>query len=176
LKGGETLTIYGIPEGTDYTVTEADPAQHGYILTDKSGDDGTIGTGLSSATFINTRDVGELTIKKTVLGALGQTDKAFAFTLTLTPSGNGIGVDGTYDATLYTAGQEPGTTVTVANGTAKFSLTHDQRPVIHEIPAGVTYEVAEESYALEGYETSASGETGTIPATGSMPVAAFTNT
>ena len=40
----------------------------------------------------------------------------------------------------------------------------------------MTYEVAEASYALEGYETSASGETGTIPATGSMPVATFTNT
>ena len=176
LKGGETLTIYGIPEGTDYTVTEADPAQHGYILTDKSGDDGTIGTGLSSATFTNTRDVGDLTIEKTVLGALGQTDKAFAFTLTLTPSGNGIAVDGTYDATLYTGETPQSTTITVEDGTAEFTLAHDQRLVIHEIPAGVTYEVAEESYALEGYETSASGETGTIPATGSMPVATFTNT
>ncbi len=176
LKGGETLTIYGIPEGTDYTVTEADPAQHGYILTDKSGDDGTIGTGLSSATFTNTRDVGDLTIEKTVLGALGQTDKAFAFTLTLTPSGNGIAVDGTYDATLYTGETPQSTTITVEDGTAEFTLAHDQRLVIHEIPAGVTYEVTEESYALEGYETSASGETGTIPATGSMPVATFTNT
>ena len=176
LKGGETLTIYGIPEGTDYTVTEADPAQHGYILTDKSGDDGTIGTGLSSATFTNTRDVGDLTIEKTVLGALGQTDKAFAFTLTLTPSGNGIAVDGTYDATLYTGETPQSTTITVEDGTAEFTLAHDQRLVIHEIPAGVTYEVAEASYALEGYETSASGETGTIPATGSMPVATFTNT
>ena len=176
LKGGESLSIYGIPEGTDYTVTEADPAEYGYLITATSGEEGVIGTGMSSATFTNTRDIGELSIEKKVTGALGETDKAFAFTLELTPSGNGIGVDGTYDATLYTAGQETSTTVTVANGIANFNLTHDQRLVIHEIPAGATYAVSEESYALEGYQTSASSETGTIPATGSMPVATFTNT
>ena len=176
LKGGESLSIYGIPEGTDYTVTEADPAEYGYLITATSGEEGVIGTGMSSATFTNTRDIGELSIEKKVTGALGETDKAFAFTLELTPSGNGIGVDGIYDATLYTAGQETSTTVTVANGIANFNLTHDQRLVIHEIPAGATYAVSEESYALEGYQTSASSETGTIPATGSMPVATFTNT
>ena len=176
LKGGESLSIYGIPEGTDYTVTEKDPAEHGYLITSTSGEEGTIGTGMSSATFTNTRDIGELSIEKKVEGAIGETDKPFEFELTLTPSGNGIGVDGTYDATLYTAGQEAGTTVTVANGKATFTLTHDQRLVIHEIPATATYEVTEASYALEGYQTEQSGETGTIPATGSMPVATFTNT
>ena len=181
LKGGESLSIYGIPEGTDYTVAETDPAQYGYLITSTSGEEGTIGTGTSEATFTNTRDVGELTIAKTVTGALGDMAKAFAFALKLTPSGNGIGVDGTYDATLYTGetsgetSQEP-TTIAVENGTAEFTLKHDQRLVIHEIPAGATYAVSEESYALEGYQTSASSETGTIPATGSMPVATFTNT
>ena len=176
LKGGESLSIYGIPEGTDYTVTEKDPAEHGYLITSTSGEEGTIGTGMSSATFTNTRDIGELSIEKKVEGAIGETDKPFEFELTLTPSGNGIGVDGTYDATLYTAGQESNTTVTVANGKATFTLTHDQRLVIHEIPATASYIVRETSYALEGYQTEQSGETGTIPATGSMPVATFTNT
>ncbi len=176
LKDGEMLTIYGIPEGTDYTVTEKDPAEYGYLITSTSGEEGTIGTGTSSASFTNTRDIGELTIEKTVRGAIGETDKPFEFELTLTPSGNGIGVDGAYDATLYTAGQESSTTVTVANGKATFTLTHDQRLVIHEIPATASYIVRETSYALEGYQTAQSGETGTIPATGSMPVASFTNT
>ena len=137
LKGGESLSIYGIPEGTDYTVAEKDPAEHGYLITSTSGEEGTIGTGTSSATFTNTRDIGELSIEKKVEGAIGETDKPFEFELTLTPSGNGIGVDGTYDATLYTAGQESSTTVTVANGKATFTLTHDQRLVIHELPATV---------------------------------------
>ena len=176
LKGGESLSIYGIPEGTDYTVAEKDPAEHGYLITSTSGEEGTIGTGMSSASFTNTRDIGELSIEKKVEGAIGETDKPFEFELTLTPSGNGIGVDGAYDATLYTAGQESNTTITVANGKATFTLTHDQRLVIHEIPATATYEVTEASYALEGYQTAQSGEIGTIPATGSMPVATFTNT
>ena len=176
LKGGESLSIYGIPEGTDYTVAEKDPAEHGYLITSTSGEEGTIGTGMSSATFTNTRDIGELSIEKKVEGAIGETDKPFEFELTLTPSGNGIGVDGTYDATLYTAGQESNTTITVANGKATFTLTHDQRLVIHEIPATASFIVRETSYALEGYQTEQSGETGTIPATGSMPVATFTNT
>ena len=176
LKGGESLSIYGIPEGTDYTVAEKDPAEHGYLITSTSGEEGTIGTGMSSATFTNTRDIGELSIEKKVEGAIGETDKPFEFELTLTPSGNGIGVDGAYDATLYTAGQESNTTITVANGKATFTLTHDQRLVIHEIPATASFIVRETSYALEGYQTEQSGETGTIPATGSMPVATFTNT
>ena len=117
-----------------------------------------------------------MTIEKTVEGAIGETDKAFAFTLELTPSGNGVGVDGTYDATLYTADTAQAVTITVTDGMADFTLMHGQRLVIHEIPAGATYAVSEESYALEGYQTSASSETGTIPATGSMPVASFTNT
>ena len=176
LKGGETLTIYGIPEGTDYTVTEVDPAGHGYLITAVSGEEGVISTGTSSASFTNTRDIGELSVEKTVAGAIGETDKAFAFTLKLIPSGNGIDVDGVYNATLYTADAAQSTTVTVANGVANFTLTHDQRLVIHEIPAGATYEVTEASYALEGYQTEASGERGTIPAMGVMPVASFTNT
>ena len=176
LKGGESLSIYGIPEGTDYTVTEADPAQYGYLITGMSGEEGTIGTGTSEAAFTNTRDIGELTIAKTVTGALGETDKDFAFILTLTPSGNGIGVDGTYDATLYTGETPQNAAITVENGTAEFTLKHDQRLVIHEIPAGATYAVSEESYALEGYQTSASGTAGAIPATGTMPIASFTNT
>ena len=176
LKDGETLTVYGIPEGTDYTVSEADPAGHGYLITAVSGEEGVIRTGTSSASFTNTRDIGELSVEKTVAGAIGETDKAFAFTLKLIPSGNGIDVDGVYNATLYTADAAQSATVTVANGVANFTLTHDQRLVIHEIPAGATYEVTEASYALEGYQTEASGERGTIPATGVMPVASFTNT
>ena len=175
LKGGETLTIYGIPEGTDYEVTEADYSAEGYTTTWQN-ETGTIGNGASAAAFTNTRDVGELTIDKTVTGAIGETNKAFAFTLELTAPGNGIGVDGVYDATLYTGSDAQAATVTVEDGTADFTLTHDQRLVIHEIPAGATYEVTEASYALDGYQTSASGATGTIPATGDMPVAGFTNT
>ena len=188
LIDGQSLTIKGIPVGTRYTVTEDDPDSElqGYLetgyVTEVNGengatyDGGTLTEAGDTIAFTNTRDVGELSIEKKVTGALGEMGKAFAFTLELTPSGNGIGVDGTYDATLYTAGQETSTTVTVANGIANFNLTHDQRLVIHEIPAGATYAVSEESYALEGYQTSASSDTGTIPATGSMPVATFTNT
>ena len=175
LRDGQTLTIEGIPEGTAYDVTEADYSAEGYTTTWQN-ETGTIGNGASAAAFTNTRDVGELTIDKTVTGAIGETNKAFAFTLELTAPGNGIGVDGVYDATLYTGSDAQAATVTVEDGTADFTLTHDQRLVIHEIPAGATYEVTEASYALDGYQTSASGATGTIPATGDMPVASFTNT
>ena len=55
-------------------------------------------------------------------------------------------------------------------------LSGGERLVIHELPAGASYIVREASYQSLGYDTSASGQTGTIPATGSMPVAGFTNT
>ena len=190
LTDEQSLTIKGIPVGTRYTVTEHDPNSEleGYLetgyVTKVNGASGATyeGSGLTEAgdtiAFTNTRDVGELTIEKTVKGAIGETDKPFEFELTLTPSGNGVPVEGTYDATLYTGQTYQGTTIYVdENGVSEtFTLTHDQRLVIHELPAGAGYIVRETSYALEGYQTAQSGETGTIPATGSMPVASFTNT
>ena len=188
LADEQAITIHGIPLGTRYTVTEAEPGselegylQAGYVTEVNGGSGATFtGSGLTESgatvTFTNTRDVGELTIEKTVKGAIGETDKAFAFELTLTPSGNGVPVDGTYNATRYTGETGQAETISVENGVADFTLTHDQRLVIHEIPAGAGYIVRETSYALEGYKTDSTGVTGTIPATGNMPAASFTNT
>ena len=188
LADEQAITIHGIPLGTRYTVTEAEPGselegylQAGYVTEVNGGSGATFtGSGLTESgatvTFTNTRDVGELTIEKTVKGAIGETDKAFAFELTLTPSGNGVPVDGTYNATRYTGETGQAETISVENGVADFTLTHDQRLVIHELPAGASYIVRETSYALEGYKTDSTGATGTIPATGNMPTASFTNT
>ncbi len=188
LTHGQTITIYGIPVGTNYIVTEVDPDSEleGYLadgyVTQVNGSDGVTAAGynLTSAgatvAFTNTRDVGELTVSKTVAGAIGETDKAFDFEVTLVSGNNGVPVDGTYSATLYTHDEPTAVTVRFENGIAEFSLTDAQSMVIHEIPAGTRYIVRESSYALDGYQTEMTGETGTIPATGNMPAASFINT
>lgn len=177
LTGGQTITILGIPENTRYLVTENDYIADGYVTSEPDNAQGQLNGQNATVAFTNTRDVGELTIQKTVNGALGDANRDFEFTLTLVPGENGVPVDGTYDATLHTAAGSEATTVSVEDGVSEaILLSGGERLVIHELPAGASYIVREASYQSLGYDTSASGQTGTIPATGSMPVAGFTNT
>ncbi|WP_044479657.1 DUF7601 domain-containing protein [Paenibacillus antibioticophila] len=56
LAHGESITISGLPEGTNYVVTEEDYAEEGYV-TSSSGSSGVIHSGMThSAAFINTKD------------------------------------------------------------------------------------------------------------------------
>ena len=85
LKGGESKTIEGLPNGTGYTVTEADYSADGYENSNPNGYTGTIDENTPAvAAFTNTRNTyGNLTVTKTVDGNAGSTTKEFSFTVTL---------------------------------------------------------------------------------------------
>ena len=161
LKGGESKTIEGLPNGTGYTVTEADYSADGYENSNPNGYTGTIDENTPAvAAFTNTRNTyGNLTVTKTVDGNAGSTTKEFSFTVTLKDTS----ISGTYGD------------MTFVNGVATFTLTDGGSKTATGLPNGVGYTVVEADYTNDGYVTTKSGDTGTIVGD-KTATAAFTNT
>ncbi len=160
LKGGESKTIEGLPNGTGYEVEEADYSEDGYTTT-QTGDTGTIdeNTPLVAA-FTNTRDTfGDIIVKKTVSGNAGNKTKSFSFTVTLSDQT----ISDTYGDMTFT------------NGVATFTLKDGESKKATGLPNGITYAVTEADYTSDGYVTTKTGDTGTIIGDGEL-TAEFTNT
>ena len=160
LKGGESKTIEGLPNGVGYEVTEADYSADGYVTT-KTGDTGTIDEHTPAvAAFTNTRNTfGDLTVTKTVEGNAPVAGAEFRFTVTLSDTT----INGTYGDMNF------------INGVAEFTLKGGESKTIERLPSGTGYVVTEESYVNDGYITTKTGDTGSIVG-GSVQTAAFTNT
>ena len=110
---------------------------------------------------------GALTVEKIVQGNRGETDRAFTFTVTLTgESTTGVKaeeINDKYGDMEFT------------NGVATFTLKHGESITANGLPAGLTYTVEETNANADGYTTSNSGNTGTIPS-GDTAQVYFTNT
>ena len=123
---------------------------------------------------VNTYAAGTLDVTKTVAGLMGDRNKPFHFTATLTrPAGLVMG--STIGFTV--AGVEQTfTPVWDNNGrcTVSFDLKHGQTASLTNLPYGMTYTVAEDDYTAIGYTTEKTGDSGTVSAAG--VTAAFTNT
>ena len=110
---------------------------------------------------------GALTVEKIVQGNRGETDRAFTFTVTLagesTTGAKADSVSGTFGD------------MTFENGKATFMLKHGESITASGLPAGLDYTVEETDANTDGYTTSNSGNTGTIPS-GDTAKVYFTNT
>ncbi|WP_318504134.1 Spy0128 family protein [Bacillus sp. T3] len=106
---------------------------------------------LKAQNFKNTFSARELAITKEVTGNLGQKDRAFEVTITLTaPTGKDISkVPVTYSGGEYTTPQ----TVTFTNGEAvvKFNIKHGDTITFNNLPYGVKYDVVETAPG-DGYD------------------------
>lgn len=102
--------------------------------------------------------LGGLRVEKKVEGAQGDKSRAFHFTVTLSDTS----VNGTYGG------------MTFHNGVAGFALKHGESVQAQGLPGGVRYTVAEQEANADGYATTQTGESGTIPA-GGTAAALFTN-
>lgn len=120
--------------------------------------------------FPNTYKAGELDVSKTVTGNLGDKNKYFEFTVTLTGEAGKTYAD-SYAVTGGSVAANNPTTIAVGVPT-KFNLKHGDTITIANLPYGVTYTVTET--AAEGYTTEKTGDTGEIKA--ADQTAAFTNT
>lgn len=110
---------------------------------------------------------GALTVEKIVQGNRGETDREFEFTVTLT----GESITGVKaDSVSGTFGD-----MTFENGVATFMLKHGESITASGLPAGLNYSVEETNANADGYTTSNSGNTGTIPS-GDTAKVYFTNT
>ncbi len=109
--------------------------------------------------FTNARNVFDLTVSKTVTGNMGNKEKEFEFTVSLT----GCEADGTYTLTYekeasadtLPSGNPPTVTADIA-GTASVivKLKHGQWVTIKELPKGASYTIKEADYSADGYTTS----------------------
>ena len=110
---------------------------------------------------------GALTVEKIVQGNRGETDRAFEFTVTLT----GKSITGVKAEEI----KDKYGDMEFTNGVATFTLKHGQSITASGLPAGLTYSVEETDANADGYTTSNSGNTGTIPS-GDTAQVYFTNT
>ena len=160
IKGNESLTINGIPHGTNYTVTERNYRREGYETT-SINEEGTINEHSPAiAEFTNTRNTyGDLIVHKRLAGNAANRDQRFLFTVTLS------------DTTISDKFGD----MIFENGVAKFELSGGESKKAVNLPNGITYKVVEDDYSSLGYVTTKTHDTGTI--TGNEEVEAiFTNT
>lgn len=110
---------------------------------------------------------GALTVEKIVQGNRGETDREFEFTVTLAGEST---TGAKADSVSETFGG-----MTFENGVATFTLKHGESITASGLPAGLDYTVEETNANADGYTTSNSGNTGTIPS-GDTAQVYFTNT
>ncbi|WMI80005.1 DUF7601 domain-containing protein [Anaerotignum sp. MB30-C6] len=162
LAHGESITIMKLPKDISYTVREADYSNEDYSTT-TTGDKGTIlADTVQTASFVNTKSAGSLTIVKSVTGNAADKTKKFDFTVTF------VGANGTYD---YIGSGVPNGTIKSGD---RISLAHGESITIMKLPKGISYTVSEADYSSEDYSTTSTGEKGTILAD-SPQTASFVN-
>ncbi len=158
LKGGQSITINGLPVGATYDVAET--ADDNYTLTGSVNTHGDITDGKTvEVEFTNTRKTtGSLKISKTVSDDVGDLNKMFTFEITLKDGDTSF--KGEFICNSNVTGPEGGSgtsgTVTFKDGKATVSLKHGQSITINGLPVGATYTVEEVSDP--NYETSYSGK------------------
>ena len=191
IKGNQSVTLTGIPNGATYTVTEIETNTDGYQPS-FGGDGGNAATGqikgdkTQSVEVTNTLNVeGPLTITKTTVNASSQTnadakvaDQTFKFTVNIQlPAGVKPAANG------YTMTVGDNTTKTISadsftndGATIEVTLKDRQSAKVDGLPKGTTYSVVEQMEADDvlGYVSTSTGATGSIQSKDGA-TAAFTN-
>ena len=161
LKNGEYIILNDLPDGYEYELTEKDPSASKVYYYKGSIEKDTESLGNSSITgrtiknnlstnnyikFVNS--YAGLTVNKKVIGAKGDKNKDFVFTVTL----DNKNVNGTYGEMSF------------KNGIATFTLKHNKSKTAYGLPEGVKYKVEEQ--AETDYSATSENATGTIKSQG----------
>ena len=170
LKADEVYTITGLPEGTNYTITETDYSTDGYsasVTSTTYGLSGTIPRGDTSKASVevtNTFSAGTLTVEKVLAGNATDNTKDFNFSVTF--SKNGLtGNRGEYKkGTEETIANAVAQTITFSEGSATvtFTLKGGEKVEFSALPVGTTFTVSETSADQDGYETTVVTTGGTL--------------
>lgn len=162
LTGGQYAVIEGLPAGTDYTVTEKEANEDGYVTTPTDGKvEGTITVGGdNTASFTNCRAPGDLIIRKEVTGSGGDQNKQWEFHLKADlPDGRTL-----YGEVACERNGEPETLFfDEIDGYATFTLKSGESLEIKDFPIGTVFTVTEEGANEDGYTTTVKGNGTAVP-------------
>ncbi len=173
LKHGEKITLKGIPQNTQYEVTETLANRDDYVTTAVNAK-GTLVDNETSVTFENAKySKHDIVLSKEVLGALGDQEKEWAFNINFTPQENipfakSYAYLGSKDGMMELTDNHDG------SYTGTISLKHNESVTIKNIPEGTSYEIVEKDASQDGYITLKNNETGLLKDEPSVNVK-FTN-
>ena len=161
IKHGQTAIIKGLQKDTDYKVTEDEANSKGYITTAVNDSGKITGDERIDVSFQNAKYSNHnITIKKEVLGKLGDTTKDWTFNIKLIP-GDGITLKEKYDYNIK-PGNETGEMKLTATGDGSYTGTVEigdlETVTIKDIPELTQYEVTEVEANQDGYKTYVEGE------------------
>lgn len=151
LKNGESFKITGIKTGLKYTVLEREENQDGYKTT-KENAEGTITDNNINVSYVNTREVAGLTLKKIVAGNGRDENAKWHFKVT-------IGNNKEYDYK-----DKDGNKLGTIKGSSTIELKHNEQITIEGIEIGTTYSIEEIEANRDDYVTTVedNNATGTI--------------
>ena len=131
LKDTQSAVATGLPAGITFIVAEDDYATE--FDTTRSGENGTIEAGKEkTASYVNTRREGDLSVEKNLQGEDGDPERAFEITVTLSDTT----INGTYGEMKF------------ADGVATFSIKADEKKTAKGLPAKIGYTVEESADQL----------------------------
>lgn len=163
LTGGQYAVIEGLPAGTDYTVTEKEANEDGYVTTPTDGKvEGTITAGEENkVSFTNCRAPGHLVIQKQVTGSRGDQNKQWEFHLKADLL---EGMPFVGDSVGYRNGDtEVKLLFDEVAGYATFTLKSGESLEIKDFPIGTVFTVTEEGANEDGYTTTVKGNGTAVP-------------
>lgn len=192
-----TLTVQGLPKydsgGNEWLYYVAETAIVGsngksvasnyeMVYRDKNGYTQTSQYTYSGGSITNVRSTKDLTVSKTVSGNMGETTKAFQFTVEL-----GSSEDAFSEEVAYSKTGQDGTTTTGAmtfdSGAVTVALKHGESITFSDLPGALSFAVTESDQDAAMYQTeysingsaAVSGRSAAGPLSNN-PVVSFTNT
>ncbi len=164
IKGGESATIKGLPEGTRYIVNEVEADQNGYITTTSENTEGVMDKDGIVVEYNNWRFTRHmLSIEKQLKGNNVDPNREWTFEITLKVP-EGMPFETMYPYVMNTKGEGYTVFNQRVDGTyyAVVKLKGGEKITIKDIPNGVEYDVKEVEANTEGYTTTATNEKGTL--------------
>ncbi len=173
LTANDYIVIEKLPENVSFIITEA-PIDEYTVTTHKihgtshSGGNtanGTLPETGSTVIFTNTRETGDLTLTKTVVGNLRDPNQKFKFTLNFTEIDGTTTTPhkGTYNYTANGTGDNiiisdssislPASDNITIDGILTIELEKDQSITIHDLPKDIEYTITEEDYSTDRITT-----------------------
>ena len=176
LKHGESVTIEGIPERTQYKVIEQEANKNDYYTMQTTNSEGVLTKENEKIRFTNYKlSKHDITLAKKVEGAWGDKEKEWTFKITLEPLEYVI-----LDKDYSYVGSKIGKISFADNGNGIYvgvvTLKHGETITIKDLPEGTHYNVEELEANQDGYTTRVDGPNkGTLNVNENKDSIIFTN-